>query len=131
VFFRKNDGTDNRSFPKALVKLGEFGRAQQPAASCFAETNNIVVAVDSMGVLQEPHIKTLTNAVPSQLSPMGKELCREAQNMAKRFRLHGEACFRFITTCALQGRSAFEFILQAVQSRFRDEPAPSFLPAPT
>ena len=114
--------------------------------------------------------------VPSQLNAQGKELCREAQNMAKRFRLHGEAYFQFITTprieptnnlaeqairfvvidrhvtqgtrsaqgrqtcqrlwtviatCALQGRSAFEFILQAVHAHFRGEPAPSLLPAPT
>lgn len=113
---------------------------------------------------------------PSRLNAQGKELCREAQNMAKRFRLHGEAYFQFITTpqidptnnlaeqavrfvvidrhvtqgtrsakgrqtcqrlwtviatCAIQGRSAFEFILQAVHAHFRDEPAPSLLSAPT
>ena len=44
---------------------------------------------------------------------------------------------RFLTdlpdpaTCALQGRSAFEFILQAVQAYCRNETAPSLLPAPT
>jgi transposase len=113
---------------------------------------------------------------PSRLNAQGKELCREAQNMARRFRLHGAAYFQFITTpqidptnnlaeqairfvvidrhitqgtrsakgrqtcqrlwtviatCALQGRSAFEFILQAVQTYFRGEPAPSLLTAPT
>ena len=36
-----------------------------------------------------------------------------------------------IATCALQGRSAFEFILQAVQAYCRNETAPSLLPAPT
>ena len=36
--------------------------------------------------------------VPSQLNKEGKEQCREAQNMARRFRKHGEAYFQFITT---------------------------------
>lgn len=112
---------------------------------------------------------------PSQLNDQGQELKREAQNMAKRFRKHGEAYFEFITTpgmdptnnvaeqairfvvidrhvtqgtrsakgqranerlwtviatCALQGRSAFEFILQAVQAYFQGTPAPSLLPGP-
>jgi hypothetical protein len=43
-----------------------------------------------------------------------------------------ETCERLWTvvgTCALQGRSAFEFILTAVRAYFRSEPAPSLLPA--
>jgi transposase len=43
-----------------------------------------------------------------------------------------EACERLWTvvgTCALQGRSAFEFILAAVRASFRSQPAPSLLPA--
>lgn len=131
-----------------------------------------------VAALQQRREQILTVAlheVPSRLNAQGKEICREAQNMAKRFRLHGEAYFQFITTpridptnnlaeqavrfvvidrhitqgtrsakgrqtcqrlwtviatCALQGRSAFDFILQAVQAHFRDEPAPSLLPAP-
>ncbi len=112
--------------------------------------------------------------VPSRLDPDGKELKREAFNMAKRFRENGKAYFEFITTpgigptnnlaeqavrfvvidrritqgtrspkgretcerlwtvagtCAMQGRSAFEFILAAVRAYFRGEPAPSLLPA--
>jgi len=99
---------------------------------------------------------------------------REAQNMANRFRKHGEAYFRFITTpgmdptnnvaeqairfvvidrmvtqgtrsekgrqwcqriwtvlatCARQGRSAFEFILEAVKAGLAGSPWPSLLPA--
>lgn len=44
-----------------------------------------------------------------------------------------ETCERLWTvvgTCALQGRSAFEFILAAVRAYFRGQPAPSLLPAP-
>lgn len=112
--------------------------------------------------------------VPSRLDGNGKELKREAFNMAKRFRENGKAYFEFITTpgigptnnlaeqavrfvvidrritqgtrsekgretcerlwtvvgtCAMQGRSAFEFILTAVRAYFRGEPAPSLLPA--
>jgi transposase len=112
--------------------------------------------------------------VPSRLDANGKELKREAANMAKRFRENGKAYFEFITTpgigptnnlaeqavrfvvidrritqgtrslkgretcerlwtvvgtCAMQGRSAFEFILAAVRAHFRGEPAPSLLPA--
>jgi transposase len=100
---------------------------------------------------------------------------REAQNLAKRFRLHGEAYFRFITTpgmdptnnlaeqairfvvidrlvtqgtrsergrtwceriwtvmatCAQQGRSAFDYIHEAVRAHFTDQPCPSLLPNP-
>ena len=43
-----------------------------------------------------------------------------------------ESCERLWTvvgTCALQGRSAFEFILTAVRAHFRGDPAPSLLPA--
>jgi len=120
-------------------------------------------------------IRIAIEEAPSQLDEDGKERKREAQNMATRFRKHGEAYFEFITTpgmdptnnvaeqairfividrhitqgtrsakgqranerlwtviatCALQGRSAFEFILQAVQAFFYDEPAPSLLPEP-
>ena len=110
---------------------------------------------------------------PSRIGEDGKEQQTEAQNMANRFRRHGEAYFRFITTpamdptnnvaeqairfividrhvtqgtrshkgreanerlwtvigtCALQGRSAYHFILQAVHAYFYDKPAPSLLP---
>ncbi len=113
--------------------------------------------------------------VPSQLNENGKEQYTEAQNMANRFRKHGEAYFKLITTpgmdptnnvaeqairfividrhvtqgtrstkgqraserlwtviatCALQERSAFQFILQAVQALFQDKTPPSLLPAP-
>lgn len=112
--------------------------------------------------------------VPSRLDRDGKELNKEARNMANRFRKHGKAYFEFITTpgmdptnnvaeqairfvvidrhitqgtrsikgreanerlwtviatCALQGRSAFDFILKAVHAYFHNQPAPSLLPA--
>jgi len=53
---------------------------------------------------------------PSQLNEEGKEQKREAQNMANRFRKHGQAYF--------------EFILQAVQADFQDAPPPSLLLGP-
>jgi len=113
------------------------------------------------------------NEVPSELDKEGKEIKREAKNMANRFRSHGEAYFEFITTpgidptnnvaeqairfvvidrhitqgtrslkgrksnerlwtviatCALQGRSAFNFILKSVNAYFHDQPSPSLLP---
>jgi transposase len=113
------------------------------------------------------------NDVPSKLDKKGKEEKRPAQNMANRFRKHGEAYFEFITTpgidptnnvaeqairfvvidrhitqgtrskkgresnerlwtviatCALQGRSAFNFILESVRAYFYDKPSPSLLP---
>jgi len=111
--------------------------------------------------------------VPSRLNSQGKEEKRQARNMANRFRNHGEAYFKFITTpgmdptnnvaeqairfividrhvtqgtrsikgrksnerlwtviatCALQGRSAFNFILESVKANFHDQPSPSLLP---
>lgn len=41
-----------------------------------------------------------------------------------------ERLWTVIATCALQGRSAFDFILEAVEADFHDQPAPSLLPAP-
>ena len=115
-------------------------------------------------------------AAPSELDRAGREQKTEARNMAERFRKHGEAFFRFITTpgldptnnaaeqalrfvvidrvltqgtrsprgrtacerfwtvlatCQLQGRSAFEFILEAVRASFHQHPAPSLVPAPS
>jgi len=116
------------------------------------------------------------NEVPSRLNKDGKEEKREAQNLANRFRSHGEAYFEFITTpgidptnnvaeqairfvvidrhvtqgtrsikgrksnerlwtviatCALQGRSAYNFILESVKAYFRNRPSPSLLPGPS
>jgi transposase len=118
-------------------------------------------------------ITTALTEVPSKLDKNGKEEKREAQNMANRFRRHGEAYFEFITnpdidptnnlaeqairfvvidrhttqgtrsqkgrksnerlwtviaTCALQGRSAFNFILESVRAYFHNQPSPSLLP---
>jgi transposase len=112
------------------------------------------------------------NDVPSRLNEEGKELKNHAQNMANRFRKHGEAYFQFITTpgmdptnnlaeqairfvvidrlitqgtrsetgqrtterlwsviatCELQGRSAYAFILSAVEAYFNNDPAPSLI----
>ena len=44
-------------------------------------------------------------------------------------RATNERLWTVVGTCALQGRSAFEFILTAVRAYFRKEPAPSLLPA--
>jgi len=41
-----------------------------------------------------------------------------------------ERLWTVIATCALQGRSAFEFILHAVQAYFQDSTPPSLLPEP-
>ena len=113
---------------------------------------------------------------PSELDRTGREQHTEARNMAERFRKHGEAFFRFITTpgldptnntaeqalrfviidrvvtqgtrsprgrtacerfwtvlatCQLQGRSAFEFILETVHASFHNRPAPALLPVPS
>jgi transposase len=121
-------------------------------------------------------IDAVTTNVPSLLDKNGKELKRHAQNMADRFRKHGEAYFTFITTpgmdltnniaeqavrfvvidrhvtqgtrglagrktaerlwtvvgtCQLQGRSAFNFILEAVHAYFHGQSSPSLLPSPT
>ena len=43
-------------------------------------------------------------------------------------RKSSERLWTVIATCALQGRSAFNFILQAVKSYFRNGPAPSLIP---
>lgn len=43
-------------------------------------------------------LNTAINEVPSKLDKNGKETKKEAQNIADRFRKHGKAFFRFITT---------------------------------
>jgi transposase len=128
----------------------------------------------AMAQARENIMRVALDDVPSRLDHDGKELKREAFNMAKRFRENGKAYFEFITTpgmgptnnlaeqavrfvvidrritqgtrskkgretnerlwtvvgtCAMQGRSAFEFILAAVRAYFRGDPAPSLLPA--
>ena len=130
--------------------------------------------LEAMEKARETIIDVAVNEVPSRLDENGKELKREAFNMAKRFRKNGKAYFEFITTpgmeptnnlaeqavrfvvidrritqgtrslkgretcerlwtvvgtCALQGRSAFEFILAAVHAHFHGEPEPSLLHA--
>ncbi|MBC8285832.1 MAG: IS66 family transposase [Nitrospinae bacterium] len=117
-------------------------------------------------------LKIAIDEAPSKLNTDGKEEKKEAQNMANRFRLYGDAYFAFITTpgvdptnniaeqairfvvidrhvtqgtrgingrkanerlwtviatCSLHGRSAYDFILKAVQAYFKNEPAPSLL----
>ena len=118
-------------------------------------------------------IQIAIDEAPSQLDENKKELMREAQNMATRFRKHGKAYFEFISnpqidptnnvaeqairfividryvtqgtrsekgqranerlwsvigTCEIQGRSAFEFILQAVKAHFQNTIPPSLIP---
>jgi len=48
---------------------------------------------------------------------------------SKKGRETNERLWTVVGTCALQGRSAFEFILAAVRAYFRSDPAPSLLPA--
>lgn len=129
--------------------------------------------VDALEIAKAKIISVALRDVPSRLNPAGKETKREPNNMADRFRKHGEAYFTFITTpgidptnnvaeqairfividrhvtqgtrslkgrksseriwtviatCALQGRSAFNFILQAVNAHFNNGPAPSLIP---
>lgn len=43
-------------------------------------------------------------------------------------RISCERIWTVIATCALQGRSAYHFILEAVHTYFHDQPAPSLLP---
>lgn len=128
---------------------------------------------DALAEAKKEILETALQDVPSRIDENGKEKNREAQNMAKRFRDHGEAYFEFVTTpgvdptnnvaerairfividrhvtqgtrspkgrkagerlwtviatCALQGRSAFNFILLAVSAFFNDRPAPSLIP---
>jgi len=108
-------------------------------------------------------VKAATEGVPAT---------RHSENMAKRFRAHGDAYFRFITTpglqptnnvaeqairfvvidrritqgtrseggqrwceriwtviatCCQRGRSVFEFLCQAVEAYFHEQPSPSLL----
>lgn len=43
-------------------------------------------------------------------------------------RRSNERLWTVVATCALQGRSAFNFILESVKAYFRNQPAPSLLP---
>jgi len=131
---------------------------------------------DFLRALEDAKEKIIMVAIedaPSCKDENGKEQKTEAQNMANRFRKHGEAYFTFITTpgmeptnnvaerairfvvidrhitqgtrsikgrkanerlwtviatCALQGRSAYNFILKAVEAYYYGRPPPSLLP---
>lgn len=50
---------------------------------------------------------------------------------SKNGRETNERLWTVIGTCAMQGRSAFEFILQAVHAHFQNQPPPSLLPGST
>ena len=127
---------------------------------------------DTLENAKDEILKAALTDVPSHINKDGKEENNEAQNMAKRFRDHGESYFNFITTpgmdptnnvaeqairfvvidrhikqgtrsikgrqanerlwtviatCALQGCSAYDFILKAVQAHFKNTLAPSLL----
>ena len=47
---------------------------------------------------------------------------------SKKGRETNERLWTVVGTCAIQGRSAFEFILQAIRAYFRNQPTPSLLP---
>ena len=145
---------------------------------CINDAENLSAAdfQSTMETAQATIRRIAIDEVPSCLNENGKESLNQANNMAKRFRLHGDAYFRFITTpgmdptnnvaeqairfividrhvtqgtrsakgreanerlwtvigtCAMQGKSAYQFILQAVHAYFYDEPAPSLLPGST
>ena len=138
------------------------------------------------GLFHNPHLADFPEELAQALTAKSKEIIalatqdvpttNEAQNMAERFRKHGEAYFRFITTpgieptnnlaeqairfvvidrvvtqgtrsesgrewceriwtviatCELQGRSAFDFVVEAVKANFAGQPSPSLHPRPT
>lgn len=70
---------------------------------------------EAMAKARETIIEVAISQAPSRRDDNGKELKREASNMAKRFRDNGKAYF--------------EFILAAVRAYFQSQPAPSLLPA--
>lgn len=152
---------------RLLDEVKDMFRIIHDRGSMTPET--FTVALESA---KEQIMAAALNHVPSKLDKYGKERKREAQNMAKRFRTHGQYYFEFITTpgidptnnvaerairfvvidryvtqgtrskrgrqsnerlwtviatCSLQGRSAFNFILQSVSAYFHDQPAPSLL----
>jgi hypothetical protein len=155
--------------------LPERVRSQSGNAQADDRGNMAPDAFDlAMEHARESIMHAALDDVPSRLDKNGRELKREAFNMARRFRKNGKAYFEFITTpgiaptnnlaeqavrfvvidrritqgtrsekgretnerlwtvvgtCALQGRSAFEFILAAVHAHFHGEPEPSLLPA--
>lgn len=161
------------------VKTQTYGkkllRAVKRMFKCIHDADNLS-QTDFQSAMEKAKARILRiaiNDVPSRINENGKEELNEAQNMANRFRRHGQAYFRFITTpgmdptnnvaeqairfividryvtqgtrspkgrqanerlwtvigtCALQGRSAYHFILQAVHAYFYDDPAPSLLP---
>lgn len=131
---------------------------------------------DALEKAKKTILKVALQDAPSGLDQDGNEEKNEAQNMANRFREHGEAYFTFITTpgidptnnvaeqairfividrritqgtrslkgrisneriwtviatCDLQGRSAYNFILEAVHAYYYDQPTPSLLPGST
>ena len=131
---------------------------------------------NALGHSRQKIITIALDEVPSRLNKDGKEEKRQAQNLANRFRNHGKAYFKFITTpgidptnnvaeqairfvvidrhvtqgtrsikgrksnerlwtviatCAIQGRSAYNFILESVKAYFHNRPSPSLLPGPS
>ncbi|MCP4402662.1 MAG: transposase, partial [bacterium] len=171
-FLTKLPDAQNQAYGKKLL------RAVKRMFKCIHDAEKMSLAeFQSAMEKAKTRIQCIAiNEAPSRINEDGKEELNEAQNMANRFRLHGKAYFRFITTpgmdptnnvaeqairfividryvtqgtrspkgrqanerlwtvigtCALQGRSAYNFILQAIHAYFYDEPAPSLLPGST
>ncbi len=173
-----HDAETKAYWKKLLAAVKDLFRVIHRFACPVQVDNREKLTPNAFGHALEHARKTIMevalNDVPSCLDKDGKELKREAFNMAKRFRDNGKSYFEFITTsgigltnnlaeqavrfvvidrlitqgtrsikgretnerlwtvvgtCALQGRSAFEFILTAVRAHFRSEPTPSLLPA--
>jgi hypothetical protein len=140
------------------------------------ETMDAPVFERALETSRQSILRIAIETAPSELDNAGREQRKDAQNMAERFRKHGESFFRFITTpgldptnnvaeqalrfvivdrlvtqgtrsprgraacerfwtvmatCQLQGRSAFEFILEAVRASFHNRPAPTLVPEPS
>ena len=55
--------------------------------------------------------------------------CITQGTRSEKGRQTNERLWTVVGTCALQGQSAFEFILQAVHAYFRGEPSPSLVPS--
>ena len=96
--------------------LPERVRSQSGNAQADDRGNMAPDAFDlAMEHARESIMHAALDDVPSRLDKNGRELKREAFNMARRFRKNGKAYF--------------EFILAAVHAHFHGEPEPSLLPA--
>ena len=115
-----------------------FGRAMESAREAIMEAalNDVPSRLDKNGkayfeFITMPGIGPANNLAEQAVRFVVVDRRTTQGTRSKKGRETNERPWTVVGTCAMQGRSAYEFIPQAVQAHFKNTPAPSLLPGST